>query len=342
MGTPDKIFKDYFKQPHVVASVAEMVLFNRNQCIDENDVSILDSVQTKIDRTGNRHKELIRDVHSRIFLRENNINCAIHFNLELMAYLDTAMVVRTMEYDINTLIVQIRRIASRMERTGQVENAETVNFLTQLPHVLQLEPCITCVVNLSKQKWDGYFSCDDLYHPRLKAEDIHPTTSGNLLVIDPHTMSDEQLELLIPELKLLFLIVRYQTQEHAQQLRELLENSELRIGKEMARVISTILNRKIKIPKKGETVIVCEAMRVITENIKAEVRSEVKDEAKAEGIQIGKVEGIQIGKVEGIRIGRFEIVAELYRDHTLSAEKAAAKLNMPVEQFLARTRMKMC
>ena len=34
------------------------------------------------------------------------------------------------------------------------------------------------------------------------------------------------------------------------------------------------------------------------------------------------------------------IVAELYRDHTLSAEKAAAKLNMPVEQFLAR--MKMC
>ena len=80
----------------------------------------------------------------------------------------------------------------------------------------------------------------------------------------------------------------------------------------MARVISTILNRKIKIPKKGETVIVCEAMRVITENIKA----------------------------EGIQIGRFEIVAELYRDHTLSAEKAAAKLNMPVEQFLAR--MKMC
>ena len=80
----------------------------------------------------------------------------------------------------------------------------------------------------------------------------------------------------------------------------------------MARVISTILNRKIKIPKKGETVIVCEAMRVITENIKA----------------------------EGIQIGRFEIVAELYRDHTLSAEKADAKLNMPVEQFLAR--MKMC
>ena len=91
----------------------------------------------------------------------------------------------------------------------------------------------------------------------------------------------------------------------------------------MARVISTILNRKIKIPKKGETVIVCEAMRVITENIKAEVRAEIKNEVKA----------------EGIRIGRFEIVAELYRDHTLSAEKAAAKLNMPVEQFLARIKM---
>lgn len=90
----------------------------------------------------------------------------------------------------------------------------------------------------------------------------------------------------------------------------------------------------------------CEAMRVITENIKAEVRAEVKDEVKAEvRAEIKnevKAEGIRIGKVEGIQISRFEIVAELYRDHTLSAEKAAAKLNMPVEQFLARTRMNMC
>ena len=64
----------------------------------------------------------------------------------------------------------------------------------------------------------------------------------------------------------------------------------------------------------------------------------IRERDRNEGIQIGRnegrVEGILIGK-EG---GRFEMLAELYHDGTLSAEKAASKLNMSVDQFLAKAR----
>ena len=42
------------------------------------------------------------------------------------------------------------------QRSGKGKDVKTCNYLTQLPHVLQLEPCFTCVLNLSKQKWEGY------------------------------------------------------------------------------------------------------------------------------------------------------------------------------------------
>lgn len=48
-----------------------------------------DSAQIKADRTGYRCKELIRDVS--------------YFNLELMAFVDTAMAVRTMVYGMRFL-----------------------------------------------------------------------------------------------------------------------------------------------------------------------------------------------------------------------------------------------
>ena len=42
------------------------------------------------------------------------------------------------------------------QRSGKGKDVKTCNYLTQLPHVLQLEPCFTCMINLSKQKWEGY------------------------------------------------------------------------------------------------------------------------------------------------------------------------------------------
>ena len=139
-------------------------------------------------------------------------------------------------------------------------------------------------------------------------------------------MSDEQLDLLIPELKLLFLVIRYQKKEYEKDMLELLSSSKLATGNQLATLLSSITDRFVEIPEEGGTVIVCESTRAIRER------------DRNEGIQIGRnegrVEGILIGK-EG---GRFEMLAELYHDGTLSAEKAASKLNMSVDQFLAKVR----
>ena len=111
---------------------------------------------------------------------------------------------------------------------------------------------------------------------------------------------------------------------------ELLSSSKLAIGNQLATLLSSITDRFVEIPEEVGTVIVCESTRAIRER------------DRNEGIQIGRNEGIQIGVNRGISIGkeggRFEMLAELYDDGTLSAEKAASKLNMSVDQFLAKVK----
>lgn len=223
-----------------------------------------------------------------------------------------------MDYDVNSMQLQARRIGTEMVRTGKVKDEKTCNYLTKLPHVLRLEPSITYVLNLTQDKWEGYPGDSDLYDPILKEYGISPATKAEVRVIDPHTMSDEQLDLLIPELKLLFLVIRYQKKEYEKDMLELLSSSKLAIGNQLATLLSSITDRFVEIPEEGGTVIVCESTRAIRERDRNE----------------GRVEGILIGK-EG---GRFEMLAELYHDGTLSAEKAASKLNMSVDQFLAKVR----
>ena len=156
------------------------------------------------------------------------------------------------------------------QRSGKGKDVKTCNYLTQLPHVLQLEPCFTCVLNLSKQKWEGYSSSEELYDPSFAKRNLHPATTGMLKVIDPHTMSEKQLDQLLPELKLLFLAIRYQSREYAKQLETLLKTSHVQIGRRLATALSQILNRNLQIPEEGEKIEMCESMDVLVQGYRAE------------------------------------------------------------------------
>ena len=105
------------------------------------------------------------------------------------------------------------------------------------------------------------------------------------------------------------------------QLDHLLNSSKQRIGRNLAKVIAALVNRKIKIPKKGETIVMCEAMMVLEEKIRTESKAE--------------------GKAEGEAIGSFKTALSLFLDESISAEKAAKLLGMSVEQFLAKAKVQM-
>ena len=318
--------KDYFKDPHVIASLAETVLFSCRLRIESDDVQLVDTVEAKIAKDGEKHKDRINDVNSRITLHLDGNEVPVLFHVELLGYTDTAVIIRVMDYDVNSMLLQARRIGTEMIRTGKVKDEKTCNYLTKLPHVLRLEPSITYVLNLTQDKWEGYPGNSDLYDPILKEYGISPATKAEVRVIDPHTMSDEQLDLLIPELKLLFLVVRYQKKEYEKDMLELLSSSKLAIGNQLATLLSSITDRFVEIPEEGGTVIVCESTRAIRER------------DRNEGIQIGRnegrVEGILIGK-EG---GRFETALSFYRKGFVSSQQAAQECGMSVEEFLAKAK----
>lgn len=115
---------------------------------------------------------------------------------------------------------------------------------------------------------------------------------------------------------------------------KLLSNSKPAIGNQLATLLSSITDRFVEIPEEGGTVIVCESTRAIRERDRNEGIQIGRNEGRDEGIQIGVNRGILIGK-EG---SRCEILAELYHDGILSAEKAASKLNMSVDQFLSKAK----
>ena len=306
MSKIDITCSDYIRQPYVIASLFQSALLDGNEVIMESDVVLQDTSESKIMDHGNRHQERRRDVHARVTLHDSDHPFSCHFCLELMSYQDTAMITRVMDYDVTTMQVQIRNIRSDMERTGKVKDVKTCNYLTQLPHILQLEPCITCVLNLSKQKWEGYSSSEELYDPSFVKKNLHPVTTGVLKVIDPHTMSDEQMDQLLPELKLLLLAIRYQSREYAQQLDTLLRSSHVQIGRRLATALSQILNRNLQIPKEGDTIEMCESMDVLVQGYKA----------------------------EGIQTGKLQAAITFYQKNRITAEEAAEEAGVTVKEFL--------
>ena len=126
-------------------------------------------------------------------------------------------------------------------------------------------------------------------------------------------MSDEQLDLLIPELKLLFLVIKYQKKEYEDDMLKLLSESQLQIGNQLATLLSSITYKFVEIPEEGGTVRVCESTKAIKERFRN----------------------------EGEAIGSFKTALSLFLDESISAEKAAKLLGMSVEQFLAKAKVQM-
>ena len=76
--------KDYFKDPHVIASLAETVLFSCRLRIESDDVQLVDTVEAKIAKDGEKHKDRINDVNSRITLHLDGNEVPVLFHVLLL------------------------------------------------------------------------------------------------------------------------------------------------------------------------------------------------------------------------------------------------------------------
>ena len=335
MGRLDIAFKDFLKQKHVLASLAEVMIFQSKGIIRPENVTILDTVQAKLDTKNRRnHKELIQDVVCRIDTIAGDRYICFRLHLEPMSYIDCYMLSRNMEYSANDIMTQIRKQIAEIERAGRQYDKTVCNPLTHVPHNTKIEPIRSLVINLNKHKWEGFTNSIDMTNDELARMGFFPTIFGILLVLDPHTISDELLNMMIPELKLIFLAVRYQAKEYSDQLNELLSSSKVLINQQMATVLSALLNRNIKVPEKGE-ITMCEAMDVIAQRI--ENKGIKKGEAS--GIRKGIRQGIRQGMQQGILQGKLETVVSMYRKGKLTVDECAEELGMTVNQFLAEAGM---
>ena len=93
------------------------------------------------------------------------------------------------------------------------------------------------------------------------------------------------------------------------------------MDRELVVMLNSYLNVNIPVPQKGETVIMCEAVRQIREKYATIARNE------------GIAKGIEKGITKGIAIGDAKRVLEYYKDGTISKERALLDTGLSEAQF---------
>ena len=151
-----------------------------------------------------------------------------------------------------------------------------------------------------------------------------------LKILEPVSMSDEEIEQFKSELQKVFYFIKYSNEKD--KLGELINGNESfqYITRETADLINKVTNAGIVIPEREENVDMCKAIQ------------EMREESKAEGIAIGKETAkkemciaIEEMREESFQEGKQNILFKLVQKGFLTIEKAASELDMTVEQFKA-------
>lgn len=180
----------------------------------------------------------------------------------------------------------------------------------------ELKPVIMVVLNMSGSEWKGptrleeYFSKEDLElfgHLMVKVE---------MIVLDPHTMGDDELEGLETDLEIVLKVIKYKSDKKA--FLDYIRSEERfrRLDRTTAKVVGELIN--MEIDDGGNAV--CKAIE------------DLMKDSKAEGIIEGKAEGRAEGRAEG----EANTYYKLRRDGLIDKKVAAERLGLSLEEYEKR------
>ena len=142
----------------------------------------------------------------------------------------------------------------------------------------KLKPVITAVCYFGTRPWDGPRNLHeilDIKNPKLKAF----VPDYPICILDPHTLSDEQLEILDTSLREVFMCIK--ASQDRKKLKEIVNSSERfqHVDPDAAHLIYAALNINIPIHKTQKEINMCQAVE--------EWKQELLDEGYANGEKAG-------------------------------------------------------
>lgn len=314
MGMADTVTKEYMRENRVFADAFNYLIYGGKQVVKPELLQELDTTEIAIpfalDEEENTTEEAVqkyRDVLKSTVIMQDTKASYILLGIEDQTEVHYAMPVRNIIYDALQYGKQVSEVAKKHKNQGDRKGHNKGEYLSGFYKEDRIRPVVTLVVHFGADEWDGPLSLYEMMD--LKDEKLLEFVQDyRIFLIDPYKLTVNDLEKFSSSLGDVLGYIKYSKDEKA--LSKFLNDSKVMImDNDAARVIRDITNTPIYVPEGKGEIDMCKAVK------------DMLDESKTEG------------RVEGQAEGKLTMLIELVQEDSLSIEKAAAKVNMTVEQF---------
>lgn len=270
MGTIDIAAKELMKNNTFFADAVNFYLYNGKKVILPENLYEADSAQAimiSVDSKKPIGKERYRDVVKKIEKSGKTDRIVFMTGFENQSYVNRAMPVRNMLYDSLSYIMQVK------------EKSKGSDFFTDLPKDEKLIPVITIVINFGQEPWNEPLSLHELIDCKDK-EFFEYLPNYHLHLIDPHKMSDNEINMFDSNLREIFLCVKYSKDKT--KFMDMIRNNEDRfntLDKSALEFLRTFTSFKIPANSQGG-VNMCQAIKELMEDARMEGIKEAEEKAK--------------------------------------------------------------
>ena len=317
MGKIDSTSKVFVQKPKVFQDVFKLVFHDAE--ISIRDPKPMDpenlfvqrlpaNGETKRERKRRKQKKALmlaqfsRDIVKNCICTTDDKADYIVLGIENQAHVDEFMPARVMIYDAITLHTQMEFL--KAQQWLKLKD----RFLTGVPKHTKLKPVVTVVCYFGTQPWDGPRCLHELFeikNPKLKAF----VPDYPIVILDPHALSETQLELLDTSLREVFTCIK--ASRDRKTLKEIVNSSPRfqHMDPDAVNLIKATLNIDIQTNSNQEEINMCQAVE--------EWKQELLDEGEKLGIEKGKAEALIC----------------LMQNFKMSLEQALKGLNIPESEW---------
>ena len=257
MGRKEHPFVWYYNKNLHFAELINGWLFRGSDRLTADDIS--DSDRRILTRKGrNRYKDRFRDLCKSI----DGVVFRLLIGVEHQEHVHYAMPVRIMDYDSSSYSVQKDEISCRHTEAQDLKEDE---FLSGFSRTDRLIPVVSLVLYCGSRPWDGARRLHELLDlDRFPQELTEYVTDYRIHVLDICHTSDERLEEFPPDIRTMFLFIKYK--DDPDTLMKKLSNAEDVCRDTCEAIVDMVGERRLKkvMPQEeGAKVCMCKAIDIL-------------------------------------------------------------------------------
>lgn len=285
---PDLATKVFMERPDIFADAINYAVYKGRQVVKAESLEDASTVATSFVYNGNNAAvtfEKIRDVRKVVKLSPDDQTAYMIYGAENQSHIHYAMPVKTMLYDVMEYADQIDTMRRKIKAKEYDENGNRIpkekissdEFLSSWRKDDKLVPVVSVVVNFSNHKWDGPLSLHEMFDKDSSErynviKEMIP--DYRIILIDPHQMSDEELDSLKSDLGIVLSFIK--NSDDKNRISERFADTEL--DAESVMVINSCTGVNIALPQKGDKIKMCKAWEDFKKEGIAEGRLENQNE----------------------------------------------------------------